>query len=614
MTCLAQVTALRAGGPVQTLPSPCSERYHLDLERESITASTECSAGVSVYARNQVEIAQGGELSLHVGRMAVFGDGFHVDEGGVLTVEVNPVLIPGEPINCDDGSGLLPWINVPPVTAPPAPQLLSEVVDERGVTLLTYEHVSDAWLDAPAIAGKRRRFVVTLPPGYDPGTTHPLMMWLHGGCADYDDHNNDLEQALIIPVLHVGDPNTDYENEFENCIIEGKVPHLGYMSDHRTYWDAAASMERTEGGMTSEAVFVDYTQRRYRYTLDFVEAQYPIDSNRIFVRGHSKGGAGTVYTTLFNQDRIAGGISDVLRPQLMHADSPTPQVCNNLGYNAFEITDMAWWMENRPQLRDFWIQTDHGKDDPSAFFHWFNFPSGPATQSFFDTLEEARVGHYATWDEGGHEKNRGNAATAFRLDPVLGYHWWDSDWNVIWDPVTYLRLDLSFPAFSDYSYNQSYGQGPLPDECGGACNGDVEVPGDNQYRGSIAGALNRHLRWNSNTIVDEPDTYAIEVMILDDPSTDALGGTCASPPGGYPRCYDDYAGVGTETVDITPRRLQRFEIAVGELILWQSSIGATGTVTADEHGVVTIPGFEVTTVWRTLTLRRGASLAASFLD
>ena len=521
------------------------------------------------------------------------------------------------PINCEDTSGLLSTINIPPDTPPPPPSLVTQSVDGRGVTLFTYEHVTNTWQDSPGFANRTRKFAVTVPPGYNPSKNYPLMIWLHGGCGDYFSHTTDLKEAMSVIVLHPGDPNTQYENVNQRCIVGGKITHYGYMSNFVPSVDSATGLERTSGSFTTDALFVDYTQRRYLYYLDFVQTAFSVDPNRVFVRGHSKGGGGTVYTTLFNQDRIAGGLSDVLRPNIAPIQNQGTSTCTNYGYNMLEYSDIAWWIQNNPDQLNFWIQTDHGKDDQSARFHWFNYPSASSPLSFFDTLEQHKVGHYTIWDEGGHEKNNGTVETSNRMDPVLGYHWWDGGWDIINDPTTYLALNKSFPAFSNFSLNQDYGVGPPEDDCKKSidpvygtvlCAGDVAAPGDNQHNGEISGVLNRYLRWNTNTIVDTEEIYSIEIKILHDANTSPIGGTCGNvnPPSAltYPPCFDNYTGNGTETVDVTPRRLQNFKINPGELIKWQSSSGQSGTVTSDFYGVVTIPAFEVFTQWRTLTLRR----------
>src|SRR5262249_30713554 len=43
------------------------------------------------------------------------------------------------------------------------------------------------------------------------------------------------------------------------------------------------------------------------------------------------------------------------------------------------------------------------------------------------------------------------------------------------------------------------------------------------------------------------------------------------------------------TVDVTPRRTQRFHPAGGKQVHWQSSTGSSGTAVADDLGIVTVP-------------------------
>jgi hypothetical protein len=42
------------------------------------------------------------------------------------------------------------------------------------------------------------------------------------------------------------------------------------------------------------------------------------------------------------------------------------------------------------------------------------------------------------------------------------------------------------------------------------------------------------------------------------------------------------------TVDVTPRRCQKFKPEPGERFKWSSSTGGSGTVTADQWGLVTV--------------------------
>ncbi len=163
--------------------------------------------------------------------------------------------------------------------------------------------------------------------------------------------------------------------------------------------------------------------------------------------------------------------------------------------------------------------------------------------SFYEALAEHHVAHYAVWDEGGHGSS----------DPVLGGAWWDGGWDPIFDDFTWVRSDLAHPAFTASSISDD--------------------PGD--------GALGRSLRWESGGIVDTLEEFSVPLFVLD-------GEGEGAPMDGYPTAGDQLDGELPVLVDVTPRRLQAFQARPGELIAW--SFGdASGTVTADDVGSITVP-------------------------
>lgn len=99
----------------------------------------------------------------------------------------------------------------------------------------------------------------------------------------------------------------------------------------------------------------------------------------------------------------------------------------------------------------------------------------------------------------------------------------------------------SYPAFSNSSLDQDPGKGP-PTE------GDLE------------GGINLGFAWKD--VVDEPGQWSLQVA-------------------------NDLAK-NDMTVDITPRRLQKFAVKPGEKLRWTTSTGDSGTVEADRRGLVTI--------------------------
>ena len=94
-----------------------------------------------------------------------------------------------------------------------------------------------------------------------------------------------------------------------------------------------------------------------------------------------------------------------------------------------------------------------------------------------------------------------------------------------------LRTDQSLPAFSHCSLDDDPGSG-APDD------------------GAPSGQSNVFLTWNTRTIVDEAALWSVSIALTD-----------RTP---HP----------TATVDITPRRLQRFKLAPGDKVLWTNTRGA----------------------------------------
>ncbi len=260
------------------------------------------------------------------------------------------------------------------------------------------------------------------------------------------------------------------------------------------------------------------------------------------------------------------------------------------GLGVWDLQDLTRVLRDSPEARQQLVFTRHGKDDPTIHFGAVVQPSPLTKRSFYKALEEQRPGHYAIWDEGGHGVD----------DPVLGAFWSDWGWSRVADPVTFLRRDLAFPAFSSSSANQDPGDGsgngkqPWRDDEGYA--GQVSVPGDTGWSGARAGALNRFLRWDATKIVDTAERLELPLRVLDADGK-------PPPKAGYPSLGNQLDAALPVTVDVTLRRTQRFTCLPGEQLAW-SFAGASGTVAAAADGAVTIPRLKLTTTWATLIVTR----------
>ena len=88
------------------------------------------------------------------------------------------------------------------------------------------------------------------------------------------------------------------------------------------------------------------------------------------------------------------------------------------------------------------------------------------------------------------------------------------------------------------------------------------------------GGINLHQLWDPETLVDEPTRWEITLYLRDD---------CPYP---------------TLTTDLTPRRCQKFKAAPGQAFKWTNRSDdkevQSGTVAADQHGLITIKTVKVT--------------------
>ncbi len=137
-----------------------------------------------------------------------------------------------------------------------------------------------------------------------------------------------------------------------------------------------------------------------------------------------------------------------------------------------------------------------------------------------------------------------------------------------------IRRDQSLPAFGNCSLDDNIGEG-------------------DPRAGRSYGQINGYLVWESETIVDEPGLYAITVYLW-----------------GGDRHGRGAAPLDACTVDLTPRKCQKFKADKGEPFAWTSvtlSDGKqvqAGQAIADDHGLVTLKGLNVTKGKHRIVIRR----------
>jgi hypothetical protein len=327
------------------------------------------------------------------------------------------------------------------------------------------------------------------------------------------------------------------------------------------------------GGDPNRGMVVNYTERRLLAYLEHFKGKYPIDPNRVYVLGGSMGGTGTTSLVLRYPKIFAAGDARKGATNRVHCKWKSQcetlwgrvesKVLNNDGVNVWDWQNMAWYASTHHQDVS-WLRTAHGREDISIPFRQVAGPPNVTPMSFYKALETFKVGHVCVWDASSHGKPSPK--------PFAPDDWWEP----FRDPVCFLRLDLSFPAFSNFTADNDPGTGN-----GDGVGTDNDL-GNNTYDGDNEGGLNRFLRWNSTTIVDQPAEYALEIKL----SSGAQG----------------YKGKG-ESVDVTPRRLQKFVVKPNAAFTWSTSAPQSGTAKADAEGILTIPGVKVGTAWTNLRIK-----------
>jgi len=147
-----------------------------------------------------------------------------------------------------------------------------------------------------------------------------------------------------------------------------------------------------------------------------------------------------------------------------------------------------------------------------------------------------------------------------------------------------IRRNQSLPAFANCSLDGMPGDGDISNN--GGVGGDGDVVAD----------LNGWLLWDTDTIVDEPDRWEMTVWLYEG---DARAGRSGAP-------------ADSCTVDVTPRRCQKFRAKPGQMFAWTNTalrdgrIVQSGTVAADKWGLVTIPAAAISMSRNRLAIRPAA--------
>ncbi|MDY0222945.1 MAG: right-handed parallel beta-helix repeat-containing protein [Desulfobacterium sp.] len=300
-----------------------------------------------------------------------------------------------------------------------------------------------------------------------------------------------------------------------------------------------------------------YTINRLFSFLDFLanESQWPIDLTQTFTAGSSMGGSGSLMIAIRYPDRIAWARSWVG----VHIPGKSPQFKSSYIHVWGNPEENVKFEDGTP-VWDYFNDAKYLYAHPEKEVGFLTFSNGKndgaigwaQAVEFLKALQDTRRPHLFIWGQEGHGQRT--------VMPENGSQ------QVM--PID-IRTDVSLPAFTNCSLDNNPG------------NGD---PSD----GDPNGQINRWLYWHEKDITDSEDNYQITVALMDS----APESTCS--------------------VDVTPRKVQRFKPEPGEKLYWASKtlLGGkmvqAGEMTADKNGLFTLASVVVSKKKNRLVVSRNA--------
>jgi len=352
------------------------------------------------------------------------------------------------------------------------------------------------------------------------------------------------------------------------------------------YYGHSASYDYRLGGTANSGPIVNFTEERIlRAIYDTLrDPTFRLDPNRIYAYGHSMGGSGA----------LALG----MRYPNVFAATYSSEPMTNYQTSALWLSDTEWkWgtvTSNLPietQAPNGWA--DHlARHNGTGVWDWQNHQQQLVSQRGDDmahiSLAHGTLDNVIAWSTQGQPAYEPFylGRRAFSGATEAADHTW----------LGYSGLG---PNVQDYNYTGPfYGWTAVRDE---SLPGLTYASGSSSVPPPGAGAsYNLNLEWSASWYnwdgapIDTADEWRISLRTL---VLSVSEGSVGS----------------TQTVDVTPRRLQTFHIVPADACAWENrrvgdnGLVASGTVIADAAGLITVPAFQVTSGGNRLILRPGTS-------
>lgn len=438
-------------------------------------------------------------------------------------------------------------------TIQPVDPVVTDTIDYGTFWELTVRYTTDTWLDVPGLAGRTLDYKVRIPKSASPANKMPLDIYFHG-------HGS--------PSAFIGGGADKYGVGPYDPVSPGSW-HTGNYSGYPSAYVAGTH------------TFENTAQRRILQTIDWIDRNYPgRDPDKTNARGSSMGGSGATFFAIRYPYIVSEVHENMIGMTIMrnsgnaYVDSvivpfwgsrTNPPMMNDTGINAFDFYDLARALRDDPRVRDIQWQTAHGVNDGTIIFNHINTASSYTGESFFEAAQAYGANARIFWDQRGHSGGE------------VGLVGW---WYGALPTNSKSKHSLVHAAFSNSSI----------DDVPPTWNGSAFVGGTDR------GAVNRFLAWNSDSVVDEYNALSIPVYVRTDNPAQYVGE-------GLPLSGDGYTGVLPITADVTIRRAQKFRLLPFETVNYVYG-AASGTVTANADGEITLTGLAINSTQTTIQLSR----------
>ena len=376
---------------------------------------------------------------------------------------------------------------------------------------------------------------------------HPLRIRFHGGGGDFFLNSTSVQgdELNINP---------------EHFLPGGKNAYWWGANENFNILDSDSNESSPINGVN-----YDFSQQQISRIINWAIANLPVDTNRIYLEGSSMGSIGAYFYALRYPERIAavklsGSVFDLSfqddfypgctlnegNMNRLDGDKQFGKVNANLlansGLQFFDQLNGNWYTGTYKEKDYPVIYSINGKND--TVVGWTE------KTIYYETLNTTHIGGFYFWDR---RKHGGGTLTT----------WSDENFNLF-----RYRRNVSFPAFSNCSTNEDYGNGSAAS-------------------GEDYGTVNGFLDWKDN-VTDNAAIWKVNVFLRD---LDKINGTAVAP---------EFC-----TVDVTPRRLQNFKMEPGDAVDWlveHDGLAIQSGTIEFEDGILTIPGVMVYKDTITITL------------